>query len=88
MQVLVVYKKESDHAREVFDYLRDFKIRTGEEIAELDPETREGEGFCMTYGIVEYPTIAAIDDSGRLQQMWRGRPLPQISQVAFYLQSI
>lgn len=84
MRVVVVYKYESDHAREVLDYLRDFSRQTGHEIEEIDPDTPEGAHFCRTYDIVEYPTMLALDDSSRLHQLWRGRPLPTISEVSFY----
>ena len=84
MRVVMVYKYESDHAREVLDYLRDVKRQTGYDIEEMEPETRDGAGFCRTYDIVEYPTLVALDDQGTLQHMWRGRPLPTISEVSYY----
>ena len=84
MRVVVVYKYESDHAREVLDYMRDFSRSTGHKIEEVDPDTPSGAHFCRTYDIVEYPTMIALDSSGRMQQMWRGRPLPTISEVSFY----
>ncbi len=84
MRVIVIYKSESDHAREVSDYLRDFTRQTGRTLEEIDPESREGGDFCRVYDIVEYPTIVALSDDGQLQNMWRGRPLPTISEVSFY----
>lgn len=85
MRVVVVYKYESDHAREVLDYLRDFSRQTGHTIEEIDPETAEGAHFCRTYDIVEYPTMLALDADSRMHNMWRGRPLPTISEVSFYV---
>lgn len=85
MRVVVVYRVESDHAREVLDYLRDFQRQTGHEIEEIDPDSPEGAHFCRTYDIVEYPTMLALDVNGQLQNMWRGRPLPTISEVSFYV---
>ena len=85
MKVAVVYKYESDHAREVLDYLRDFSRQTGYTIEEIDPETPDGASFCRVYDIVEYPTMLALSDDGQLQNMWRGRPLPTISEVSFYV---
>lgn len=85
MRTVVVYKIESDHAREVLDYLRDFQRQTGHELEEVNPETAEGAHFCRTYDIVEYPTVVAISDNGQLQNMWRGRPLPTISEVSYYV---
>jgi len=85
LRVVVVYKYESDHAREVLDYLRDFSRQTGHTVEEIDPDTPDGADFCRTYDIVEYPTMLALSDNGQLQNMWRGRPLPTISEVSFYV---
>lgn len=84
MKAYVIYKYESDHARPVLDYLRDFEQRTGRKLEVIDPETREGEAFCRTYDIVEYPTVLATDDNGVMQQKWRGLPLPLIDEVSYY----
>ncbi|MFZ1706783.1 MAG: hypothetical protein WAT62_03070 [Candidatus Nanogingivalis sp.] len=84
MKAVVVYKENSDHAREVFDYLRDFERQTGKKLEEIDPEKRENIGFVETYDIVEYPTILALTDNGQVINMWCGRPLPTINEVSFY----
>lgn len=85
MRTYVVYKKESDYARSVSDWLRDFSRQTGKTIEEIDPETPAGIQFCETYDIVEYPSIVALDDSGQMQNMWRGTMLPTISEVSYYV---
>lgn len=84
MRTVIVYKDERDYTRQVTDYLRDFTRQTGHEIETINPDTPDGASFCRTYDIVEYPTIVAISDTGTLQQMWRGLPLPTISEVSFY----
>lgn len=84
MRVVVIYRVESDHAREVTGYLRDFKRQTGRELEEMSPDTRAGADFCRTYDIVEYPTIIALSSDGQVQNSWRGRPLPTISEVSYY----
>jgi hypothetical protein len=86
MRVVVVYKKESDYARQVFDFLRDFTHQTSKVIEEIDPETKEGIDFCAAYDILDYPTMLAISDDSVLQNMWRGLPLPTISEVSYYVQ--
>lgn len=85
MRVVVVYKEQTDYARAVDDYLRDFTRQTGTALEALDPDTAEGSNFCSTYDIVEYPTVVAISDDGMLQNMWRGLPLPTISEVSYYV---
>ena len=84
MMVIVVYKDFTDYAREVESYMTDFKRLTGRELETLDPDSKEGESFCRAYDIVEYPSIIAVSDDGRLQQLWRGTPLPQINEVSYY----
>jgi hypothetical protein len=85
MRVVVVFKEESDHAREVLDYLRDFTRETGHNLETINPDTREGTDFCRAHDIVEYPSIIALDDRGMLQNLWRGRPLPTISEISYYV---
>lgn len=85
MNVRIVFKEESDHAREVFDYLRDFERQTGHQIETINPDSKEGEMTCRTYDIVEYPTVFAVSEDGRLQNLWRGSPLPTISEVSYYV---
>jgi len=86
MRTLVIYKDESEHARPVIDFLREFKVRTGKEPETVDPESREGIMFCETYDIVEYPTIIALDDEGRMLNQWTGLPLPTINEISYYNQ--
>lgn len=85
MRVVVVYKEETDYARQVNDYLRDFTRQTGHELETMDPDTPGGASFCRAYDIVEYPTLIALSDDGALQNMWRGLPLPTVSEVSYYV---
>lgn len=84
MRVVVVYKNESDHARDVMDFLRDFKRQTGRDLETLEPDSRDGETFCRAYDIVQYPTVIAISDDSVMQNTWTGLPLPTISEVSYY----
>ncbi|MBQ6510664.1 hypothetical protein IJI94_01725 [Candidatus Saccharibacteria bacterium] len=86
MKVVCVWKEESDYAREVMDFLRDFEIRTGKTIESIDPDTIEGELFVRSRDILEYPAIVAVDDSGKVLQHWTGTPLPHIDEVSYYAQ--
>ena len=85
MRVIVVYKDATDYARQITDYLRDFERQTGRTLETLDPETRDGIGFCATYDIMQYPTIIALADDGQVLSKWPGLPLPTISEVSFYV---
>ncbi|MDN5274134.1 MAG: hypothetical protein JWP06_35 [Candidatus Saccharibacteria bacterium] len=85
MRTIIVYKDETDYTRTVTDYLRDFKRQTGHDIETLDPDTADGADFCRTYDIVEYPSVIAMSDDGHMQNVWRGLPLPTISEVSYYV---
>lgn len=85
MKVVVLYKQRTDYTRPVEDYLFDFKRLTGKDLETLDPESPEGVSFCQAYDILEYPTIVAISDGGQLQNMWKGLPLPTMSEVSYYV---
>ena len=84
MRVVIVYKDESEHARAVTDFLRDFKRQTGRDIETLDPDSKDGADMCRAYDIVQYPTVIATSDDSHLQNMWSGLPLPTISEVSYY----
>lgn len=85
MRVVVIYKEATDYARQVEDYLRDFKRQTGHDLESMNPETPNGISFCEAYDILEFPTIVALSDDGHEQNQWRGMPLPTISEVSYYV---
>ncbi len=85
MRVVVVWREESDHAREVREWIRDFENRTGVAIESVNPDEPNGISMCKAYDIVQYPTILALEDDGAMMQMWRGTPLTSIDSVAFYV---
>ena len=84
MRVVMMYRALSEHRRPVEDFLYEFERRTGKVIETLDPDSREGTDFARTYDIVEYPTMIAMSEDGQMQSMWRGLPLPTLSEVSYY----
>ena len=84
MRAVVVYKEVSEHARNVEEFLRYFTSVTGRELETLNPETRDGAGFCETYDITQYPTVIALSDDGQMLNMWAGEPLPRVDEVSYY----
>ena len=85
MRVLVIFKERTDYARQVNDYIVDFRRQTGRDLEIMDPETRDGVGFCQTYDLLQFPTIVALSDDGQLQHKWVGLPLPTINEVSYYV---
>lgn len=84
MRTVVIYKDQTDYARSVDEYLRDYERQTGHKLETMNPDTREGAMFCRTYDIVEYPSIIALDDNGELQNIWRGTSFPTINELSYY----
>jgi len=83
--VVVLYKVATDYARQVEDYLVDFKRQTGHDLETMNPESPNGISFCEAYDILEFPTLVALSDDGHVQNQWRGVPLPTISEVSYYV---
>lgn len=83
MRVICIFRDNQDYTRNVTDWLEDFRRQTGREIETMNPD--ENTSFCETYDIVEYPTIIALGDNGEVMSMWRGRNLPLINEVLYYM---
>ena len=87
MRVVVVTKEGRDYSRGVGEWLREFERRTGRELEVLDPDGGEGAGFARAYDVVEYPTIVALSDDGKVLEVWKGAELPTINEVSYYTSS-
>lgn len=85
MSVLVVYKPVSEHARVVEEFLHEFEKRTARTLETVDPDTIRGSEICRLYDVVEYPTVIATAEDGRMQHTWRGVPMPLIDEVGSYV---
>ena len=84
MRVVVVYKQQTDYARQVDTFLGDFERLTGHQLEVIDPESLPGISFCETYDIMQYPTVIALTDTGQVQAKWAGLPLPTVNEVSAY----
>ena len=83
MRVVCIYREEQDYSRTVAEWLEAFRRQTGRELEILDPDTNTG--FCEAYDVVEYPTILALGESGEVRASWRGRNMPLINEVLYYM---
>jgi len=84
VRVVVITKEDTDYARTVGTFVSDFERQTGRTLEVLDPGSPDGDSFCRTYDIVEYPTIIALGNDGQMQNMLAGTMLPTISEVSYY----
>ena len=83
MRVVCVYRDNQDYSRSVSEWLENVRRQTGREIEIIDPDKEPA--FCEAYDIVEYPTILAIGEQGDIRASWRGRDLPLINEVLYYM---
>lgn len=83
MRVICIYRENQDYSRAVDEWLENFRRQTGREIETMNPD--QNTSFCETYDIVEYPTIIALGDRGDVRASWRGRDLPLIDEVNYYM---
>ena len=83
MRVVCIYRDNQDYSRSVDEWLENFRRQTGREVETMDPDVNPG--FCEIYDIVEYPTIMALSDRGEVRAFWRGKNLPLINEVLYYM---
>ena len=83
MRVICIFRDNQDYTRTVTEWIENFRRRTGREIETMDPD--RNTNFCETYDIVEYPTIIALGEQGDVRAVWRGRELPLIDEVNYYM---
>ena len=84
MRVVCVWRRESDYGRMMEEWLTEFEQRTGVEVESIDPDGRDGVGFCLAYDIVEYPTLLALDNDGAVLDLWKGQSLPTFDEVSYW----
>ncbi len=83
MRVICIYRDNQDYTRSVDEWLENLRRQTGREIETMNPD--ENIGFCETYDVVEYPTILALGPRGEVRASWRGKSLPLINEVLYYM---
>jgi hypothetical protein len=85
MKVLVLYRPNSEHGREVEEFIHDFQIRHRDERLEvLNIDTRDGSATASLYDVMRYPAILVLQTDGYLQKSWQGDQLPMMDEVASY----
>lgn len=83
MRVICIYRDNQDYTRSVDEWLENIRRQTGREVETMDPD--RNSNFCETYDVVEYPTVLALGEDGSVSASWRGRNLPLINEVLYYM---
>jgi hypothetical protein len=85
MQVVVLYRPNSDHQRKVEEFTHDFsRLHPDAGINLVSLDTVEGAQKARVYGIIQYPAVLAMTNDGQLLKNWEGEQLPLMNEVAYY----
>lgn len=84
MKVVILYRPNSEFARGVEEFVREFKVRTGKDIETIDVDSNEGIRAAELYDTVQHPAVIAVSNDGQLLQSWIGETMPLINEVSAY----
>jgi len=89
VKLLFLYRPRSEYARELEQYVREFKrLYPDKNVELLDVDSIQGEAKARLYDVVEYPAVIVIrDDDSSLVNCWTGQRLPTINDVISFLNS-
>ena len=87
MKLLILYRPESEHSTEIESFIREFQrqYEAGRRLETLSLNTRDGAATASLYDVMAYPAILALGDDGRILNVWQGKPLPLMDEVAGYV---
>src|SRR3989344_3374143 len=77
MKVIVLYHPNSEQ-QGIIERFKRKKL----ELVSL--ETQAGADYARLYDITQYPAFLAISDSGTMQRMWQGNPVPLQGELDYF----
>jgi hypothetical protein len=87
MKVLVLYRPNSEFARQVEEFIHDLQTRHNVDerhLEVLDFDSREGSATASLYDVMVQPSILIVADDGGFVKSWQGNELPLLDEVASY----
>lgn len=85
MKVVILYRPNSEHGRQVETFIHDYQERHEEGRLEiLNVDSREGDATASLYDIMQYPAVLALRNDGSVLKTWEGEALPLMDEVAYY----
>lgn len=85
MKVLILYRPNSEEARSVETFIRDFQARhDASRLEVVDVNTRDGNATATLYDVMSYPAILVLRDDGSILKSWEGEMLPLIDEISYY----
>ncbi len=84
MKVYVLYRPQSEHARQTEEYLHDFvHAQPTREVQLIDVDSKIGTSLAELYDVMQYPAVLAITNDGQLLKSWQGN-LPLMDELSYY----
>jgi len=88
MKVVILYRPNSEYARGVEEYFREFeRIYPDKKIEKVNVDTKDGAVMITLYDVPSHPALLALRDDGSALNIWQGENLPLMSEVVGYLNS-
>ncbi len=88
MKLVVFYRPNSEHSRQVEEFVHDFiHGNPDRKVDLLDVDTPYGVAQCELYDIVRYPAVVAKGEDGVLLNSWSGE-LPLMNELSYYAQPV
>ncbi len=86
MKVIVLYRPNSEHSRQVDEFVHDFlRVEPSRSVDIVDVDSPDGVAKCELYDIVEYPSVIALNNAGAMLKSWSGS-LPLMDELSYYAQ--
>lgn len=85
VKVVILYRPNSEHARSVETYVRDFERQRGKPLELVSLDSAQGADMARLYDATSYPAVLALRDNGEMLNIWQGEQLPLMNEVAGYL---
>jgi hypothetical protein len=86
VKVVVLYHQNSEYTGLVQDFAHEYERFKAKKLELIALETTQGADLANLYGATQYPTFLAIADSGTMQRMWQGMPMPLMDELSYYTQ--
>jgi hypothetical protein len=88
MKVIVLYRPNSEHSRQVEEFVHDFiRYEPDRKVDLIDVDSPYGVSQCQLYDIMSYPAIIAKAEDGTLLRSWAGE-LPMMDELSYYAQPV
>lgn len=85
MRLVVLYRPNSEYARPVEEFVRDYKRwHESDRLELLNYDSRDGSATASLYDVMQQPAILALREDGSVLKSWEGSSLPLMDEVAAY----